>query len=79
LVRSAVLITIATAAMFCAGIDANASANPTNQIAICHTTESAGVDTDTCVGNPAVDDASPDSGPNVIVRPRLWIGIGAGI
>jgi hypothetical protein len=77
-IRSAVLVAAAVAAMCGMGVDAGAAADPTNDIATCHSKVVSGVDTDTCVGNP---DADGSSGPgyNVIVRPQIFFGIGAGI
>jgi hypothetical protein len=77
-VRNAALVVVAVAAMFGAGVDASAAADPSNDIATCHSAVVSGVDTDTCMGNPNADGPSaPDY--NVIVRPRIFFGIGAGI
>jgi len=77
-VRGAALVAAAVAAMFGMAVDASAAADPTDDIVSCHSTVVSGVDTDTCVGNP---NAEGPSGPgyNVIVRPRIFFGIGAGI
>jgi hypothetical protein len=77
-IRSAVLVAAAVATMFGVGVDASAVADPSNDIATCHSAVISGVDTDTCVGNPNADGPS-GPGYNVIVRPRIFFGIGAGI
>jgi hypothetical protein len=54
-----------------------AAADPGGPIATCRSTDEAGVDTDTCVGNPGVVGGS-QSQPRVDVVPCFTIGIGIG-
>lgn len=56
---------------------ATAAADVTNHVAVCHSTEVSGVDTDDCVGNPAADSV-PDPGYQVWVEPRFFLGLGIG-
>ena len=76
LVRKAAIAATAAATMLVFAGQATAVADVTNQVAICHSTDEAGVETDNCVGNPAYH--PPDYGYQVWVEPRFFIGIGIG-
>ena len=83
LVRKAAIATTAAVALvaFIAMVtvagQATAAADVTNHVAVCHSTEVSGVDTDDCVGNPAADSV-PDPGYQVWVEPRFFLGLGIG-
>jgi hypothetical protein len=78
LVRKAVIAAMAAATMVAVAGQATAVADVTNNVAVCHSTEVSGVETDNCVGNPTAANGPDESWNQVLVRPRLWLGIGIG-
>jgi hypothetical protein len=77
-VRKSLIAAAAALVMTAATGEAQAAADPTGPIAICHSTTDDGVDTDTCVGNPAAGSGPDDAAPGVVVRPEFCLGIGFG-
>ena len=77
LVRDAGIVATTAAAMVAVVGQGTAAADVTNHVAVCHSTDVAGVETDNCVGNPGYDN-SLNGWPQVWVEPRFWFGIGIG-
>jgi hypothetical protein len=78
LAHKAAITTTAALALTTLTGPATADADVSNNVAVCHSTDVSGVETDDCVGNPAADNAPDQSWNQVLVRPRLWVGLGIG-